>query len=59
VGRWRILAAIFGALSPHPKIPFPAGGLEHEVWSGTLPGSLVFAATIVAAETSEEVVVAN
>jgi hypothetical protein len=53
------LAAIFGALSPHPKIPFPAGGLEHEVWSGTLPGSLVFAATIVAAETSEEVVVAN
>jgi hypothetical protein len=27
-----ILAAIFGAPSPHPKIPFPAGGLEHEVW---------------------------
>jgi hypothetical protein len=21
VGRWRVLAAIFGALSPHPKIP--------------------------------------
>jgi hypothetical protein len=26
--RWRTLVAIFGALSPHPKIPFPAAGLE-------------------------------
>jgi hypothetical protein len=25
------LVAIFGALSPHPKIPFPAAGLEREV----------------------------
>jgi hypothetical protein len=31
VGRWRVLVAIVGALSPHPKIPFPAGGFEHEV----------------------------
>jgi hypothetical protein len=30
-GRSRILVAIFGALSPHPKIPFPAGGLGREV----------------------------
>jgi hypothetical protein len=26
--RWRSLMTIFGALSPHPKIPFPAAGLE-------------------------------
>jgi len=26
--RWRSLVSIFGALSPHPKIPFPAAGLE-------------------------------
>jgi len=25
------VAAIFGALSPHPKIPFPAAVAEHEV----------------------------
>jgi hypothetical protein len=31
VGRWRVLVAIFGALSPHPKIPFPAAWLEREV----------------------------
>src|SRR6266852_6358562 len=30
-GRSRILVAIFGAPSPHPKIPFPAAGLEREV----------------------------
>ena len=30
-GRSRILVAVFGALSPHPKIPFPAVGLEREV----------------------------
>jgi len=30
-GRPRILVAVFGALSPHPKIPFPAVGLEREV----------------------------
>ena len=29
--RSRILAAIFGALSLHPKIPFPAAGIEPEV----------------------------
>src|SRR5258708_18157601 len=30
-GRPRILVAVFGALSPHPKIPFPAAGLGREV----------------------------
>ena len=30
-GRSRILVAVFGALSPHAKIPFPAVGLEREV----------------------------
>ena len=29
--RSRFLAAIFGALSLHPKIPFPAAGIEPEV----------------------------
>src|SRR5467141_2892635 len=29
--RSRMLAAIFGALSLHPKIPFPAAGVEPEV----------------------------
>jgi hypothetical protein len=27
----RVLAAIFGALSLHPEIPFPAAGIEPEV----------------------------
>jgi hypothetical protein len=27
-GRSPVLVVIFGALSPHPKIPFPAAGLE-------------------------------
>ena len=31
-GRSPILAAIFGALSPHPKIPFPAAGLRRVRW---------------------------
>ena len=30
-GRSRILAAVFGALSPRSKIPFPAVGVEREV----------------------------
>jgi hypothetical protein len=30
-GRSWILVAVFGALSPHPKIPFPAVGPEREV----------------------------
>ena len=30
-GRLRISVAIFGALSPHPKIPFPAASFEREV----------------------------
>jgi len=25
------LAAIFGGLSPHPKIPFPAAGFGHKI----------------------------
>jgi hypothetical protein len=29
--RSRIFVAIFGALSLHPKIPFPAAGIEPEV----------------------------
>src|SRR5258706_14206700 len=29
-GRPRILAPVFGAPSPHPKIPFPALGLRRE-----------------------------
>ena len=31
VGRSPALAAVFGALSPHPKIPFPAAGLGREI----------------------------
>ena len=30
-GRSRILVAVFGALSLHPKIPFPAAGLARKV----------------------------
>jgi hypothetical protein len=30
-GRLSVLAAIFGTLSLHPKIPFPAAGIEPEV----------------------------
>jgi hypothetical protein len=30
-GRAHILATIFGALSPHPKIPFPAASLERDI----------------------------
>src|SRR6266403_6008386 len=30
-GRSTALAAVFGALSPHPKIPFPAAGFGHEI----------------------------
>jgi hypothetical protein len=26
-----ILVAIFGGVSPHPKFPFPAAGLGHEI----------------------------
>jgi hypothetical protein len=29
--------AVFGALSPHLKIPFPAAGLEREVWPRFAP----------------------
>ncbi len=35
--RSRILVVIFGALSLHPKIPFPAAGLEREVESDLHP----------------------
>jgi hypothetical protein len=31
--RSRVLVGIFGTLSLHPKIPFPAAGLEREVRS--------------------------
>jgi hypothetical protein len=50
------LVAIFGGLSPHPKIPFPAAGLGHEirlhlkpqfrVCAAVIQGSWVGAATI-------------
>jgi hypothetical protein len=30
-GHSRVSEAILGALSPHPKIPFPAAGLKREV----------------------------
>ena len=36
--RSRILVAVFGALSPHLKIPFPAVGLEREVRPRFAPG---------------------
>jgi hypothetical protein len=50
-GRSRILAAVFGGLSPHPKIPFPAVGPEREVrprfapvirdrWAGALSAGI-------------------
>jgi len=41
-----ILVAIFGGLSPHPKIPFPAAGLGHEIRLHLKPQFRVCAAVI-------------
>jgi hypothetical protein len=45
-GRPRILVAVFGALSPHPKIPFPAAVVEREVRTRLKPYSGFCAAVI-------------
>src|SRR6266852_2615987 len=45
-GRTRILVAIFGALSPHAKIPFPAASLEREVRRHCARGLVFYAAVI-------------
>ena len=42
-GRVRILATIFGALSPHPKIPFPAASLERRSSTAHAPVNRAFA----------------
>jgi hypothetical protein len=44
--RSRILVAVFGALSPHPKIPFPAAVVEREVRTRLKPYSGFCAAVI-------------
>src|SRR5258708_2606158 len=44
--RYHILGACFGGLSPHPKIPFPAAGLGHEIRLHLKPQFRVCAAVI-------------
>jgi hypothetical protein len=44
--RSRFFAMIFGALSLHPKIPFPAAGLKHEVPAVLAPLTPIFWASV-------------